>query len=180
MCLLKLFSTNPDFSYILYKNPESGMQLRSIRQGYAYGFYSTHKPNTYIIYFRDGDNEMSYKEYRDQNYEYLNKLRYMSPIFVLNAISEFLSSTVNAHLEKDIANTFNHKLVLESVYMDNRTFKTMERLVSCFPNFKITVTERITTVYKVKIETTTSLYQLLNFAVTYFGLISMLIKMIWI
>lgn len=173
MCLLKLKSTNPDFTYIICKNPESGMQLKSVRQGYAYGFYSDN-PNTYIIYFRDGANEMSYKEYRDQNYEYLNKLRYMSPIFMLNAISEFLSSSTNSKHNKDIENTFSHKICMRSVYIDNRTFKTMSRFESFFLDFKISVVEKTPTLYKVTIETQKSLYLLLNFTIVYFGLISML------
>ncbi|AYV76986.1 MAG: methyltransferase domain [Barrevirus sp.] len=174
MCLIKLKSDNPKLSYILYKNPESGMQLRSIRQGHAFGFYTGNNNDKYIIYFRDGPNEMSYKEYRDQHFEYLNKLRYTSPIFVLNAISEFLNASTNAKHADDIDNMYTCQLTNISVTIDNHTLNILKRLDSFFTNFKIEVVEKAANTYKVKIVSKKSLYLLLNFSVVYFTLISML------
>ena len=141
MCLLKLKSTNPNFSYILHKNPESGMQLRSMRQGTAFGFYPN-KTDTYLIFFKDGINEMSYKEYSDQHYEYLNKLRYSSPIFVWNAISEFLTSSTNLKQDQDLNTIYTHKLVNSAVSIDAQTFKMMARLHHFFPNLQIQIEEK--------------------------------------
>ena len=176
MCLLKLKSTNPKLSYILYKNPESGMQIKSIRQGYAYGFYGKAKQlsTKYIIYFRDGQNEMSYKEYPGQSYEYLNRLRYTTPIFVLNTISEFFNSTTNSKHNDDVDNVFTNQISNYAVNMDNHTFKTMGRLTSFFTDFKIQIVEKSSNTYKIKVQTSKSMYVLLNFAVTYFSLIAML------
>ena len=51
MCLLKIKSTNPNFSFIIYKNPKTGMQIKSIRQGFGYGFFPNDSENKYIIFF---------------------------------------------------------------------------------------------------------------------------------
>lgn len=59
MAIVQLRSTNPQLSFIIRKNPQSGMQLRPVRQGIAYGWYSDEA--TYNVYFKDADNEVSYK-----------------------------------------------------------------------------------------------------------------------
>lgn len=38
MCLFKLTSYNPDFSFVISKNPETGMVMREIRKGVAFVF----------------------------------------------------------------------------------------------------------------------------------------------
>lgn len=173
MCLLKIKSTNPKFSFIIYKNPNSGMQIKDIRQGFGYGFFPKESENTYIIFFRDGANEMSYKEYPGQQYEYLNRLRYTSPIFVLNAISEFLHSATKERSVNDEVNKFIHKISYVT-NIDNQTFKMIERVNRFFPDFKISIDKKAEVTYKINIETIKSLYHLLNFSVMYFSIIAML------
>ena len=51
-----------DLSYIIFKNPNSGVVLKSIRKGVAYGFYPKDQKDKYVIYFRDNCEEISYKE----------------------------------------------------------------------------------------------------------------------
>ncbi len=40
MAFMQIGSTNPKFSFILKKNPESGMIVRSVREGHLFGYYS--------------------------------------------------------------------------------------------------------------------------------------------
>lgn len=87
MAIVQVKSTNPQFSYLIKKNPGSGMMLRSIRQGIAYGWYTDE--STYNVYFKDADNEISYKQHQQETFEYLNVSRYHTPLFPLNAIGEF-------------------------------------------------------------------------------------------
>ncbi|GJM70546.1 hypothetical protein HMSSN036_27620 [Paenibacillus macerans] len=68
-------------------NPHSGMLLRSIRKGMAYGWYTGE--HTFNVYFKDADNNISYKQHEQENFEYLNVSRYNTPLFPLNAIGEF-------------------------------------------------------------------------------------------
>lgn len=173
MCLIELISTNLDFSFIIFKNPENGMQIRSIRKGKAFGYYPKNEPNKYIIYFRDDTEEMSYKEDKEQSFEYLNKLRYTSPIFVLNAIAEFLHSSAKKQHEQDIVgqtNTF--KMV--AVQVDGYAFSTINRINKFFDKFTIKLTKEAHQTHEIEITTQESIYMLLNFVIVYFGLISAL------
>jgi len=87
MSILQISSNNPKFSYIIKKNPEAPMQVRTMRQGLIFGWYSSEK--NFNIFFRDGDNKISYVQNQDEQFEYLNVSRYNSPLFVLNTITEF-------------------------------------------------------------------------------------------
>lgn len=53
----------------------------------AYGWYTD--PTTFNVYFKDADNEISYKRHEQEQFEYLNVSRYNTPLFPLNAINEF-------------------------------------------------------------------------------------------
>jgi hypothetical protein len=145
------------------------MQLKSIRRGVAYGFYPQN--DKYVIYFRDGGDEMSYKENQGQTFEYLNKLRYTSPIFVLNAISEFLLSPTKKKHEKDIEG-MNNIFKNYSVQMDGHTYSTMMKLNKYFGKFGITLEKKAFATYEITMVTQESLHMLLNFIVVYFGIIS--------
>lgn len=174
MCLIKIGSNNPKLSFVLYKNPTSGMQLRTIRRGFAYGFYTGENNDNYVIYFQDGQNDMSYKEYPNQNYEYLNRLRYSSPIFVLNALSEYLNSTLQSQHNDDLDDVFINTIHNYAVNIDSQTFKTIERINNFFPNFNIQIIKKTDSTYEIAIDTKKSMYLLLNFAVTYFTIIATL------
>lgn len=99
MAIIQLRSTNPQLSFIIRKNPQSGMQLRPVRQGIAYGWYSDEA--TYNVYFKDADNEVSYKKNDGESFEYLNVSRYNTPLFPLNAVNEFFSTPFKARDDRD-------------------------------------------------------------------------------
>ncbi|WP_028550825.1 class I SAM-dependent methyltransferase [Paenibacillus sp. UNC451MF] len=99
MAIVQIRSTNPKLSFILKKNPESGMLLRSIRKGNAYGWYTD--DSTYNVYFKDADNDISYKQHERETFEYLNVSRYNTPLFPLNAINEFFSAPLKVQDERD-------------------------------------------------------------------------------
>lgn len=94
MAIVQLKSTNPKLSFMLRKNPDSGMLLRSVRKGMAYGWYKDEF--TFNVYFKDADNEISYKQNEYENFEYLNVSRYNTPLFALNAMNEFFSAPLKA------------------------------------------------------------------------------------
>ena len=82
MAFLQLRSTNPNFSFLLKKNPASSMIAKELRKGVLFGYYSD-AGQTFNAYFRDAFNEISYPEYKDQEFEYVNSTRYSSAQFVL-------------------------------------------------------------------------------------------------
>lgn len=171
MCLLKLKSSNPFFSFIIFKNPSSGLQIKSVRKGSAFGFFTDN--NKYLIYFKDGINQMSYKESANQEFEYLNKLRYMSPIFVLNSIHEFLMTTCKKQ-HADDKDGYNNQMTIYSVSVDSGTLSTINRINKFFKDFEIILNNKADSTFEIKIKTEKSLYFLLNFATIYFGIIGAL------
>lgn len=115
MAIVQLKSTNPKFSYLIKKNPGSGMQIRSIRKGIAYGWY-THN-SAYNVYFKDADNEVSYKENEQEQFEYLNVSRYNTPLFPLNAINDFFSAPHKTRHEKDTEG-YEHTLFINMIHVE--------------------------------------------------------------
>ena len=71
MAFLQLKSTNPDLSCMIRKNPATGLLARDLRRGTLFGYCSVNDPQTYNIFFRDAFNEISYPEYKDQEFEYI-------------------------------------------------------------------------------------------------------------
>ena len=60
MAIIKLSSTNPKFSHVIMKNPASGMQIKTLRQGFSFGWFKDE--SEYCVYFKDSDDEISFKE----------------------------------------------------------------------------------------------------------------------
>lgn len=176
MCLLRLLSTNPNFGYVIKKNPASvmPMQVRSIRRGVAFGFYKKNTINEYIVYFQDAQNEISYKEHHNQEFEYLNKLRYNSPIFVLNALTEFFKATYVTNNNYDIDLAYTNTFIVNLVQIDMTAKKIITKFNLYFPDLNIHVKEMAAESYEITITTTKNLYYLLNFVNVYFGLISII------
>lgn len=115
MAIVQIRSENPQFSFLIKKNPRSGLSLRSIRKGIAYGWYADE--STYNVYFKDGDNEISYKQFEEERFEYLNVSRYQTPLFPLNAISEFFSAPLKSRDDKD-AEGFEHSFWINMIHIE--------------------------------------------------------------
>ena len=99
MAYLQIKSDNPNLSYILMKNPETGMSLRNYRQGTFFGWFSD-KNKTYNILFKDGDDVVSFKKTNDEEFDYNDTKRYNSPLFIQGAVNEFLKHTTNGELSE--------------------------------------------------------------------------------
>lgn len=98
MAHLKIESTNPSLSFILSKNPESGMQLKSMRQGVVSGWFHN---GTYNMYFKDSPDEISFKESPDAEYEYLSVEKYVAPVTYITMINLMLGSALKQESEHD-------------------------------------------------------------------------------
>lgn len=173
MCLLIVKSTNPKFSFLIKKNPSTGMIIKSIRKGHAFGYYDKNDPTRYVIYFKDNDNEISYKEYPNQEFEYINHLRYTSPIFVLNTVHEFLNACRTKQDAED-TNGFSHSIFVNMVNIQPQTLSIIKKIEPYFKDFNISMIKKISGNYQITISTELSFYHLLNFVVVYFGIISIL------
>lgn len=156
MAIIQLNYTNPDFGFIIRKNPESGMQLKNIRQGIAFGWYSNNN-TTFNIFFKDADNAVSFG---DQEFEYLDTTRYNSPVFVLNAISEFFSSTVKEEIDVDKQGE-EKSLYINMVNIKHK--KQIYHFKKYFSEFKIEMDNYVAKSFSLKLSTTESFHKLLNY-----------------
>lgn len=156
MAIIQVKTTDPGFGYIIRKNPASGMQLRGIRKGTAFGWYSDND-NAYNVFFKDADNAVSFG---DQEFEYLNTSRYNSPMFVLNAISEFFSAPVKEQIEID--NDGTEKSFFVNM-VDIRSILQIRHFEKYFPDFKIDIMLHTAKTFSVTITTEKSFHLLFNY-----------------
>ena len=87
MAILQLTSNNPKFSYVIVKNPNSNMLIKNIRYGKLFGWFTD--PQKFNCYFKDADNEVSYKSHPDESFEFVSTCKYNSAMFVINTISDY-------------------------------------------------------------------------------------------
>lgn len=126
------------------KNPSSGPLVRSIREGHLFGYYSN-DDKIFNCFFRDSDTEISYKKFKDDDFEYVNPSRYNAPEFVLDSISEFLEHIIKKENEFDVEGYDNFLMInminIKRKYLDifKRYFKdiTFEKEEICGNNFRL-------------------------------------------
>lgn len=162
MAFLQVKSTNPQFSYLIKKNPASGLVAKDLRKGTLFGYYSDESGQTYNVYFRDAFNDISYPEFKDQEFEYVNATRYSSAQFVLNALAELLRDAFKKRdLEKDPDDQYENSIMLNMIRADNtRTIKAFLQHFMETSDFSV---EEVTYKYnRITITTKKSLYYLLN------------------
>lgn len=175
MSVLLLKSANPDLSYVLQKNPETTpLVVKSLKFGNLFGFYSKSDPTTFVIYFRDGDDEVSYKSHPDEEYEYLNPTRYNSSMFIFNSVKELLGHLENNKYkdsERDVAG-------FESVVTINMVHVGIPKYLTFFSNsvegIEMTFENLVGHEYRIVIKTKRSLHDLVN----YLSLFSMFLVLI--
>jgi len=160
MAYIQVKSSNPKFSYIIKKNPQSGMALKSIRLGTGAGYFSKDDESTYNIFFHDSPTEISYPEYKDQSFEYINTTRYSSSLFVLNAIYDFLRDTVKSLQEDDISDVYENTVICNMIPMQGA--KMLSAFVRHFPDYEIVLENVTGKHYRATFKTKKSLFCLLN------------------
>ncbi len=157
MAIVQVSSTNPQFSFLIKKNPHSGMMLRSIRKGMAYGWYSNEQ--SYNVYFKDADNEISYKQHEQENFEYLNVSRYNTPLFPLNAINEFFSAPLKVQDDRDIEG-YEHTFFINMIHIE--LLRYVEFFEKHLKDFSFEIVHRAHKSFSLTVTTKKSLYQLLH------------------
>ena len=152
MAYLQLISTNPNFSYILKKNPASGMNIKSCRKGRLFGWYTN--PKTYNIYFRDSDTAVSYS---DEEFEYMDATRYNAPMFLVNAFHEFLNHMKKAD-DKDITG-YENILKINQMKCKPRTLETFK---SHFQDYEFKFEDVAINNFRIEIKTKNTIRELIN------------------
>lgn len=158
MALLTIQSSNPNLSFILAKNPASGLLIKSHRRGLLYGWFPPNNSQVYCIWFKDSDTEVSFKDDVDASFEYLDISRYNSPLFPMGAITEILASASKKHHENDSFG-FNHEVVINLMYLKNPKYLEIFKV----KDYKIESNEIAPNNYQVKISSSLPIYELLGF-----------------
>jgi len=156
MAIIQINSQDPQFGFIIRKNPNSGMQVRSIRKGTAFGWFSN-EGTSFNILFKDADNAVSFG---DQEFEFLNTSRYNSPLFVLNAIGEFFSSTVRDIDDRDTVG-IEKSFVVNMVNI--KQIRQINQFKQYFKEFDIEVEHYAAKSYKLTVVTKETFNHLFNF-----------------
>lgn len=158
MAFMQIGSTNPKFSFILKKNPSSGMLVRLLREGHLFGYYSN-EDKIFNCYFRDSDSEISYKRFKDEEFEYINPSRYNAPEFVLDSISEFLEHIIKKENEFDIEG-YDNFLMINMINIKRKYLDIFQRY---FKNISICSEEICANNFRLKFTTRGTLKELLSF-----------------
>jgi 2-polyprenyl-3-methyl-5-hydroxy-6-metoxy-1,4-benzoquinol methylase len=162
MALLHLKSTNPNFSYVILKNPETGLIAKTLKRGTLFGFFSAN--DTYTAYFKDASNQVSYPSYKDESFDYMNVSRYSTPLFPLDVISEFFKSTFKCD-HKDVLEYdkpgYSNMIELNLVRLD--TLKYIDIFTKYLPEFEVTLAEISNQNYKLFIKTQRPIVDLVNY-----------------
>jgi small RNA 2'-O-methyltransferase len=141
VAFLTLYSPNPHFSYIIRKNPESGMQIKSVRNGYMCGWFSGEQ--SYSIFFNDDILQISYPEKGDLEFEYGNRSRYNSPVFVIDAITEFLRSAYKEGEEHDIEENYFNAIIIGAMPIHQRYYDIICDAFTMFSLHKIPIQHNV-------------------------------------
>ena len=169
MGIVQLKSDNDDFSFIINKNPNSGLIAKDLKQGVVFGFFTKGSEKSFNIYFKDGSDEVSFPQYEGEKFEYLNTSRYNSASFVVNAINEMMKSAFQSNQYKipdgelkiddgGVESTF----FINMIYVKNVRY--IEAFENYFPEFKVNAEVVTGKNYRITITTEKSIFELLNFA----------------
>ena len=163
MATLKLYSSSDMFSFVIRKNPSSGMIAKNIRKGTAFGWFAD--SHTYCVAFFDGIEEMSFAKRRNQEFAFLDRTRYNAPLFLSVAIREFFQTALKKRNEEQDIEGGNCFLEISSVEIGRAGI--FQKIKDCFPGFEIearslqTGTETVDYSLKISTERKT-LHELLN------------------
>ena len=173
MGFLIIESENKDLSWILGKNPESGMIARSMRYGIVWGWY--YNPQTYVTRFNDYTDEVSFRKNIHDNYNYLGSLQYCSPLLLSTIMSELFSSTLNKDNSKDIECV--NKISLNLIRLNKRSINFIDKLNNYIKLFNIDYKEtKYTGLYNFTISSTKStIKELFNYSYLLGNLLNVLV-----
>lgn len=160
MALVEIRSTNPEFSYVIAKNPATGMLVKENRQGFGYGYFVKDDPSRYMVYFRDSDTEVSYKSHPNETFEFVNTTRYASAMWPINAIGDFLGTAFKKTQPQDTPG-FDNRFIINMMYVKNP--KYLEIFSEYFKDFTLQFTETAQQHYRIEVSTTRTIRDLLSY-----------------
>lgn len=162
--LIQLKSNNPGLSYILKKNPNSWMNVLSLRKWNLFNYYSKWKENVFNSYFKEWTNDISFKKNENEEFEYLNVTQFNSPYLLLWIINESFSHLLKKEQENDISWKYLNEIFISNVFIW-RSF-ILDIFKRYFKDFEIIKTQININNYKnynIIIKTNQSIWDLIKF-----------------
>lgn len=161
--MITLKSTNPKFSWILRKNPETQRSKnepfsKSLRKGTAHGWFPDDQ--TFKMLFIDSPTESSFNTISD--FEYLDQTRYCSPYLPIAMIGALLASAQKEVMEEDstgFESTFDCIVNLADPKMAKRIKKTA--------TIDIEMVQLQHHLYKLVFKTDNGIRYLLNYVISF-------------
>lgn len=153
MAILTLTSNHPEFTQLIKKHPDGGLQLRGIRNGTGFGWYENSQ--TYCMYFQDYGTNLSFRSTREEQQHYLNVKQYSAPQVYLSLMTEYLKSGMK---NPEVGSSFNQ---LSLSMIEIKKIDLFESICKVLPEFDITKEPLMEGFYQVKL-TADSLYRLLQ------------------
>lgn len=160
----KIMKGNDDFSYIIQKNPQTGMVKKNLRQGEISGYYYKETSSYYIVHFRDFGSSYEGTD------AYNNLAQYISPQIVVNIISELFNA--NKRKENDFDDVNINTFYVMRVKIDS--INKINKLIPFFKDCVITITpagSKDIKIYTIVVKTKKSIYYLFNFVIILFTII---------
>lgn len=127
MAFYSIQSTNPNLSYILEKNPASGLQVKANKKGVFFYWFS--KEGIFNVYFKDVSDEMSYPQNKFSQFEYLNASHYNDARCLLDLCQELLHSAREKDSEYD-STEFEYKFFINLIETQYKTLDIFEKYFS--------------------------------------------------
>jgi len=104
--IIQIKSDNPNLSYMLAKNPDSGLQGEPLRKGFLFHYFIT--PQYYVIYFEDNCDSVniSYPKV-DSKGEYLDRTSYISSHAMFDILSTLFRHCLKPKVDEKYLNYSN-------------------------------------------------------------------------
>ena len=122
------------------------------------------------MYFKDADNEISFKQYSNEEFEYLNLSRYNSPMIPLAFINEFLGNLVKKENEKDLKG-FRNILKVKMIHIQKIYY--IHFFQKYFENYEFKIEKIADRSYSLEISTNETLKELIHISSVLFLFLSM-------
>jgi SAM-dependent methyltransferase len=158
MAFLQLESNNPKFSFLIGKNPVSGMVVKSLRHGLLFGYYTPENETQFNCWFKDSATQVSYDP--DQKFEFNDVTRYSAASFVNNCFDELFHELNVKDLENDIEG-FDNALLINCIRAKQRGLDIFAR---SFRDFQMEYQPLVPGFFQIRIRTKQTLRKLLCFA----------------
>ncbi|MDR0608707.1 MAG: class I SAM-dependent methyltransferase [Planctomycetaceae bacterium] len=155
MAFVQIESDNPNFSFLIRKNPASGMLVKQLRQGLLFGYYSQNNSMQFNCWFKDHDTKVSYDV--DKEFEFNDVTRYGAATFVNNCFDEFFHDLMAKDQENDTSG-FHHSLLINCIHVRKRLLHIFN---DSFRDFKLEYEPLARQFFRVHIHTNQTLRKLL-------------------